>query len=249
MNWTNFKWKSFHGGSPGNVYELGPFASGSTPPVIGPFDFTAYGYGSCTAWAKFLISALKAVGVPARETGSPCWNTGEFSGLAHINPNVTTCWHGGPGGGPLGGKSLNNHDWVEYWDNTDSSWHFVDAASSSSSEDTWFCGRYLKDQGCQCSSNAGASMQDHDILSVTWSPVGDDPVLNGGIVIDVAESLRLSTGEAVSPLVWSPNLRSPLGKPLKDVGLRVVNRTAFYRCTTASARPKLGRTFLASMLR
>ena len=29
---------------------------------------------------------------------------------------------------------------------------------------------------------------------------------------------------------WNAYLASPLGVPLKDDGLRVVNRTAFYRC-------------------
>ena len=50
--------------------ELGPFAAGSTPPVVAPADFLTYGYGSCTAWAKFLANALRSVGVPAREVGS-----------------------------------------------------------------------------------------------------------------------------------------------------------------------------------
>lgn len=225
MNWTAFRWPGYSGKSIGS-YELGPFASGSTPPVVAPADFLTYGYGSCTAWAKFLANALRSVGVPAREVGSPCWNTGIFAGLATQNPNVSQCWHGGTRE-VSGGQYLNNHNWVEYWDNVQQTWRFLDVATSSSSEDTWFCKKYQ--QGCDCSSSAGSAMQDHDILAPTWSVSGDESI-HGGPIVDVGSSLRLSTGEAVSPLVWSPHLTSPLGLPLKDVGLRVVNRTDFYRC-------------------
>lgn len=130
--------------------------------------------------------------------------------------------------GPFGGKYLNNHNWVEYWDNQAGQWHFVDVATSSSSEDTWFCGKYT--DGCQCSSNAGKASKDHEVLAMTWAPVRNSPEVDGGEVLDVGASLHLTNGEAVSPLVWAPRLTSPLGKPLKDVGLRVVNRTSFYRC-------------------
>ena len=37
-------------------------------------------------------------------------------------------------------------------------------------------------------------------------------------VLSVQHGLRLSSGLAVSPLVWSPRLTSPLGAPLKNVG-------------------------------
>lgn len=231
MNWTAFSWPDFNGkATADNRYLLGPFALGSAPPVVAPTDFLAYGYGSCTAWSKFLVSALKAVGVPAREVGSPCWNTGEFSGLASANPNVSACWQAGANG-ESGGKYLNNHNWVEYWDNQGKDWHFLDVATSSSAEKSWFCGNFT--QGCACGSPAGRAMQDHDILAPTWSLPGEDPEAHGGPVLDVATGLRLSTGQAVSPLVWSPRLTSPLGISLKDVGLRMVNRTAFYRCTSS----------------
>merc|ERR1740121_739138 len=232
MNWTARQWPDFPGRrAPGNAYELGPFALGSTPPAVAPFDVVAFGYASCTGWAKFLASALNAVGVPAREVGSPCWNTVEFAGLARDNPNVSACWSGGRAGGPVGGKYLNNHEWVEYYDNMAGDWHFVDVATSSSGESTWFCGTFT--DGCECQSPAGKASQDHDILAPTWAPVGEVQ-LNGGPVLNVATDLQLSNGAFVSPLVWSPNLRSPLGRPLKDVGLRVVNRTEFYRCKTPS---------------
>lgn len=227
MNWT--KYNRTGRGNPTNKYFLGPFASGSAPPVIGVFDFTAYGYGSCTAWATFLSSALKAVGVPARQVGSPCWNTGNFSGSALLNPNVSHCWSGGRPGGPSGGPYLNNHNWVEYWDNVAGFWRFLDVATTSSAENTWFCGQY--DRGCECSSNAGKAERDHEILAVTWSPVGGSEEYDGGEVLNMAD-LQLSTGESVSPLVWSPKLQSPLGHALKNVGLRSVNRTGYYRCKT-----------------
>jgi len=102
-------------------------------------------------------------------------------------------------------------------------------------------------------------MQDHEIFAITWGePQGNQQWISnwnsahassdnygltfqdatfddsnhdfdGGSIIDVA-NLTLSNGESVSPLVWSPLLRSPTGQVLKDVGLRVVNRTDFYRC-------------------
>ncbi len=98
-------------------------------------------------------------------------------------------------------------------------------------------------------------MQDHEIFAVTWSAAagadtwlakhrasrpGSTPVagstddVDGGPVVDVA-NLTLTSGEKVSPLVWSPVLQSPTGRPLKDVGLRVVNRTDFYRCHAPAA--------------
>ena len=96
------------------------------------------------------------------------------------------------------------------------------------------------------------SGKDHEILSVTWVKAGEqDPGSNtgpstvptvtgsvtsstggsdGNTVIDVAD-LTLTTGEHVTPLVWSPFLTSPLGTDLShDGSLRVVNRTDFYRC-------------------
>jgi len=59
---------------------------------------------------------------------------------------------------------------------------------------------------------------------VVW-PGHDD----SGPIIDVSK-WRLSSGEAVSPLVWSPHLTSPLGEPIAASNLRVINRTMAYRC-------------------
>jgi hypothetical protein len=63
---------------------------------------------------------------------------------------------------------------------------------------------------------------------VTWSATGGTEI-DGGDVIDVKD-FTLSNGEAASPLVWSPFLTSVAGDALKDDGLRVVNRSDFYRC-------------------
>lgn len=234
MNWTKFQWPSFHGDSKTNTYVLKPFASGSAPPVIGQFDFTAYGYASCTGWSKFLASALKAVGVPAREVGSPCWNTGNFAGLAIHNDNVSACWGGGRPAGPFGGEYLNNHNWVEYWDNEREDWHFVNVPYDGINETkSWFCHTFNETTGCDCASDAGKAGPDHEIFATTWSLAEEDGQYNGGDVIE-ARNLQLSNNESVSPLVWSPRLRSPSGKLLKDVGLRLVDRTDFYRCKSES---------------
>lgn len=93
-------------------------------------------------------------------------------------------------------------------------------------------------------------MRDHEIFAATWSLPQDTGIYDGngndgggngdggggllewsegGEVVDAA-SMVLSSGEAASPLVWAPKLTSPLGVPLKDNGLRMVNRTTSYRC-------------------
>eukprot|EP01105_Mastigella_eilhardi_P006108 TRINITY_DN1771_c0_g1_i3.p1 TRINITY_DN1771_c0_g1~~TRINITY_DN1771_c0_g1_i3.p1 ORF type:complete len:232 (-),score=36.22 TRINITY_DN1771_c0_g1_i3:271-894(-) len=51
------------------------FQSESTPEVMAPFETMAYHYASCTGQAILLVDALRAVGVPARMTGTMCWNT------------------------------------------------------------------------------------------------------------------------------------------------------------------------------
>ena len=72
-------------------------------------------------------------------------------------------------------------------------------------------------------------MRDHEIYAVTWNFRNEVNEKDGGEILDVS-NLQLSSGEHVSPLVWSPILSSPVGQPLKDVGLRVVNRTEIYMC-------------------
>lgn len=229
MNWTGHYW----GDSPRTAADDASYkvvwSSSTNPPVVAPFDMIAYGYGSCTAWSTFLTSALKSVGVPARQAGSPCWNTGQFQGLASENPNVTECWTGGPPGN-TGGAFLNNHNWVEWWDNEVQDWSFMDVPPGNApSRDTWWCGSYTPEGGCSCSSNGGSAMRDHPVVSATWDLVGEGATVNGGEVLNIAE-LQLSNGQRASPLSWAPNLASPLGRRLADVGLRMVNRTEFYRC-------------------
>ena len=93
------------------------------------------------------------------------------------------------------------------------------------------------------SGGPGAASRDHEIFSVTWSHESGEPPLaeslEGGQVFDV-KGRTLSDGvTAVTPLVWAPQLASPLGEPLRNVGLRVVNRTEFYRCKpTTSTTPR-----------
>ena len=106
----------------GSNWEMG-WASSTAPPVTGPFDFVAYRTGSCTAWSTLLTYVLRSVGVPARQVGTPCWNSAlggvNFTGLASHNANVSKCWHGGAksaGKKVFGNDFLNNHNWVELYD-------------------------------------------------------------------------------------------------------------------------------------
>jgi hypothetical protein len=39
----------------------------------------------------------RSVGIPARQVGTPCWNGGDFAGLATSNSRVQECWAGGNG--------------------------------------------------------------------------------------------------------------------------------------------------------
>ncbi len=104
------------------------WSSSTSPPIIDPFSFVAYGYGSCSGWATIVTYMAKAVGIPARQVGTPCWNQAygsmDYSGLAIDNPNVSICWNGGIGSPDhtVGGIYLNNHNWVEYWDTDSNKW-------------------------------------------------------------------------------------------------------------------------------
>ena len=65
------------------------------------------------------------------------------------------------------------------------------------------------------------------------APAAGDPVEpssdESGEIVDVA-GWQLSSGEPATPLVWSPGFASALGEPLARSNLRVLNRTAAYRC-------------------
>lgn len=242
-NWTGYMWDDAPAaGGPNPNYAV-QWGSSTSPPVTSPVDFVAYGYGSCTAWATLLTYVARAVGVPARQVGTPCWNSGEFAGLAESNPNVTKCWHGGVGRS-RGGKWLNNHNWVEFWDDQAGEWAFINVPPGSSSPDSGLCGDDFKPEtgcgwsnetGCsQVNGGPGAAGRDHEIFSVTWLLEDEfDVGVNGGGFVDSAK-LKLTSGEEVGPLVWSPYLSSPLGKPLGRMGLRLVNRSNFYRCKSAA---------------
>ena len=73
--------------------------------------------------------------------------------------------------------------------------------------------------GCKGAHGPAAAMQDHEIVAVTWEREGDPTAPESdqsGPLIDVSK-WKLSSGEAVSPLVWSPGFASPLGKPFADL--------------------------------
>ena len=246
LDWPKNVWEAHPSAPNQNDYTI-EWSSSTSPPVINPFAFTAYGYASCSGWATFVTYVARSVGIPARQVGTPCWNAPlggvDYRGLAKDNPNVSVCWHGGIGSknGGVGGNFLNNHNWVEYWDDENSKWVFQNVPPQRSKPDSDSLCHYNESTGCNydpkygCSKVAGgpaAAMRDHEIFAITWSdPHGSDTEssIDGGAVIDVKD-LKLSSGESVSPLVWSPRLSSPLGVPLKNVGLRIVNRTDFYRC-------------------
>lgn len=131
---------------------------------------------------------------------------------------------------------------MEWWDDEQQAWVFTNVPPSSAVGNTGLCS-YDVDHGCNydnttgCSAisgGPGAAMQDHEIFAVTWAVAGDvdaqyDDARTQGPVLDAA-NLRLTDGSEVSPLPWASQLTSPLGVPLKNDGLRLVNRTFFYRC-------------------
>jgi hypothetical protein len=246
LNWPQHVWPA-HPSAPHQTDYTLEWSSSTSPPIINPFAFAAYGYSSCSGWASFLTYMARAVGIPARQTGTPCWNSifggVDYRGLAKDNGNVSVCWHGGIGskGGKVGGNFLNNHNWMEYWDDEANKWVFQNDPPGAAIPDSPSLCHYNETTGCNydpktgCSEltgGPGAAAQDHEIYAITWSDPHDgtgDNNVDGGPVLDV-KNLMLSSGEHVSPLVWSPRLSSPIGQPLKNVGLRVVNRTEFYRC-------------------
>ena len=59
---------------------------------------------------------------------------------------------------------------------------------------------------------------------------GMGAVDEGGPVLSPAGRFLTDGHTPLTPLVWAPSLASPLGTPLRGVGLRLVNRTEFYRC-------------------
>lgn len=231
-NWSSFVWDSYPAQNMGPVLQ---WASSTNPPVISPNDFTTYGYGSCTAWATLITYVARSVGIPARQVGTPCWNGGQFAGLAKDNANVTQCWHG-QAGGSSGGGYLYNHNWVEYWNDQTREWVFINVPPEDPTPNSGLCSfsyetgcDYNPVTGCDNATLLGKTMQDHEIFAPTWTLSGEiDETLEGGPLVD-AQSLKLSDGSSVSPLVWSPGFVSPLGTPMKNIGLRMINRTATYR--------------------
>ena len=118
LNWAEHYWPSSprQPQSGSGAYTL-QWSSSTAPPIVSPLEFVAYGYGSCSAWATFITYVLRSVGIPARQAGTPCWNSiysgRDFRGLASTNPNVSLCWNGGSSTLGHGGGFLNNHNWAE----------------------------------------------------------------------------------------------------------------------------------------
>ena len=186
---------------------------------------------------------LRSVGVPARQVGTPCWNSAlggvNFTGSALDNPNVSKCWHGGAkhnGSMVFGNDYLNNHNWVELWDDQQEQWVHINDPGGGRTINGGLCGWNVstgcgfntKDpkNGCAKPGKLGTAMRDHPIISPSWSLPGD---IVGEEIID-GKTLTLSTGEPVSPLVWAPQFENVLGEPLAHDGLRFLNLTAQYRC-------------------
>ena len=283
LDWNRHFWPSSPVQPPkdGSTYRI-EWASSTSPPVYSPLEFVAYGYGSCSAWATYITYVLRAVGIPARQAGTPCWNSVysgvDYRGLSARNPNVSLCWHGGSSATGHGGGFLNNHNWVEVFlpakqshgggkggaaagesEAKGGEWTFINVPPPSKDPDAGLCGdNFDPAKGCGFDESAppghecdkvnggpGAAMRDHEILAVTWSHESGEPPasedLEGGPVLDVAGRTLTDGATPLTPLVWAPKLASPLGEPLRDVGLRVVNRTEFYRCkpTTRVVSPAM----------
>ena len=240
LNWTAHVWDSRPTTAHETDYNI-QWSSSTSPPIIDPFSFVAYGYSSCTGWATMLTYVARSVGIPARQSGTPCWNSIfegiDYRGRAKDNSNITLCWHAGLNSNTNVNKGginsyLNNHNWAEIWQN-DGSWAWHNDPPTSKSPNSPSLCNYVKGHGCGWTSKdgcskvvggPGAAMQDHEIFSVTWSEIGADPVVEGGTIVDAATF-------PWSPLVWAPGHVAPNGDVMfKSGGLRLVNRTEHYRC-------------------
>ena len=230
------------------------WSSSTNPPVTAPLDAVAYGYSSCTGMATLVAYVARAVGIPARVVGAPCWNSGPFAGLASHNPNVSQCWHGGSAR-QHGSGYLYNHNWVEVFTpsavpRSGGPWSLLNVPLPSTftpgGGGEWMCPGFAHwSEGCSFNASAppghecdgaaadghgGAAMRDHEIFAFTWAEEADETagLDEGGEIVEVAQ-FRLSSGEPASPLVWAPALADAYGVPLRT-SLRLVNRTAAYRC-------------------
>ena len=93
-----------------------------------------------TAFATLITYAARAVGIPARQAGTPCWNSGVFAGLATKNPNVSQCWAGG-NSSYTGGVFLTHHHWVEYWNDATNQWVWVNVPPQNDQPNGGLCQR------------------------------------------------------------------------------------------------------------
>ena len=120
-------------------------------------QFGAIRRNALTPFFRRLRYTLRAVGVPARQAGTPCWNSEysgvDYRGLASENENVRLCWHGGSAARGHGGGFLNNHNWVEYYDPADGAWHFVNVPPGTKAPDAGLCGDVSRPILSTCSLN------------------------------------------------------------------------------------------------
>jgi len=94
------------------------YSAGQTPQTMSVYETLAAKNASCTGLSIFLVSACRAVGVPARVVGTPEWNT------------------------PEGG----NHNWVEVYDTEKDTWLFTGAAEWGGWDRGWFFPQPAKKQ-------------------------------------------------------------------------------------------------------
>ena len=68
LDWPQNVWEAHPSAKDQSDYTI-EWSSSTSPPVINPFAFTAYGYASCSGWATFVTYVARSVGIPARQVG------------------------------------------------------------------------------------------------------------------------------------------------------------------------------------
>ena len=126
-------------------------------------------YITTKGWATLVSYIARAVGIPARQAGTPCWNSVfegvDFRGRASSNGNVSLCWHGGSAKRGHGGGFLNNHNWAEIYVNGE--WAFVNVPPGNKEPDTGLCGAHFTSaQGCDFDPTAPKG---HECAKITGS--------------------------------------------------------------------------------
>ena len=185
------------------------------------------------------VLAARAVGVPARQAGR---RAGTRS-----SPGRLPRGSGRQRGRSLccarrrrrasGGGSPNNHNWVEWWDSARAAWVHTNVRALRTRGRARACAptsaprraagargrRRVRERGGRPGRGDARPRDLRDDVGRrgrTGRRVGPARAT----LLDAA-TLRLSDGADASPLVWANQLRNALGQPLKDTGLRLINRT------------------------